>query len=491
MDSSLSPKTQFQSALQSRQQEQQRQAKFFKRAVPIALVFHGFAIGGLTLLAQREVPEVAAEEIEIVADSTTNKKDEPQPIDLNGQGGDLAGGGGGGGSNKFSLLQTEGGMSDGNNIAALGNPFTTPEAPAEVTTPILETSAETPATPETIPEESKKSEPEKPESKKLESKQPESPKTESKVSSKDPKASSETGELNGKKEGKGDKGNPNGGKLNPNAPIGAGRSGGNGSGSGSGNGSGNGSGRGTGNPGNAGQKPVEKLFETKPESKPEPAAIVPQTQATPQKKSPKCISNCNLDNYLGAEGTVRISQEIDKNGNVTAKLVKSSGDPEIDRKALEAIQNRKYESSDDGYTSNIRVTSQQEGSEFQKEQETRRRQEQGDRDAIARDRILQDQERQTREAEQRSVPVVPAAPEPPKPVVQPVPEPIIVPIPEPALQPVPVPVAPTPVTPEPIAEPIVPVAEPVVPAPVVESVVPVPTAPEPTVPPVPAAPSLP
>lgn len=95
MESSLNPKTHFQSALQSRQQEQQRQAKFFKVAVPIALVFHGLAIGGLTMLAQRKVPEVAAEEVEIVVDNTTDQKDEPQPIDPNGQGGDLAGGGGG------------------------------------------------------------------------------------------------------------------------------------------------------------------------------------------------------------------------------------------------------------------------------------------------------------------------------------------------------------------------------------------------------------
>ena len=484
MESSLNPKTQFQSALQSRQQEQQRQAKFFKVAVPIALAFHGLAIGGLTMLAQRGIPEAAAEEVEIVVDNTTDQKDEPQPIDPNGQGGDLAGGGGGGGSNKFSLLQADGGASDGNHIAALGNPFTTPEALTEVTTPVPETSAETPATPETIPEESKKSEPEKPESKKLESTQPESIKTDSKVSSKAFKASSKMGELNGKAEGKGDKGDPNGGKLNPNAPTGAGKAGGtgdgsgpgNGSGTGTGNGSGNGSGRGTGNLGNPGQKPVEKLPSSNPaptiESKPQPIAIDPQTQATPQKKSPKCISNCNLDGYLGAEGTVRISQEIDKNGNVTAKLVKSSGDPEIDRKALEAIQNRKYESSDDGYRSNIRVTSQQEGSEFQREQENRRRQEQGDRDAIARDRILQDQERQAREREARPDPVKPAEPNP-------------VPIPPAPIAPAPVvpaPIAPEPIAPEPVVPAPIPAPEPIAPMPEPEPI----TAPEPIAQPSPA-----
>lgn len=494
MASSLNPKNQFQSALQSRQAEQQRQTKFFKVTVPIALVFHALAIGGLTILAQRGVPEIAAEEVEIVADNPPlEPKETSQPIDPNGQGADLAGGGGGSGSNKFSLFQTEGGASDGNNIAALGNPFTTPEAPNEVTTPVPEASAETPAIPETIPEESKK-----PESKKLESKKLEAPKTESKIPSKDPTASLKMGELNGKKEGKGDKGDPNGGKLNPNAPTGAGKAGGTGSGRGPGNGSGtgtgngsgsgSGSGSGTGRLGNPGQTPIGKPSESKPERKPEPTAIVQQTQATPKKKSPKCIENCDFNEYLGAEGSLRISQEIDKNGNATVKLLQSSGDSELDRKALEAIKRRKYETSDDGYSSNVRVTSQQEGSDFARQQEIRRQQEQSDRNAINRDRILQDPERQTREAGKPPTPVVPAEPAPigPEPVVKPVSapvrEPILVPIPEAIVQTIPEPVVPTPVTPEPIIEPIAPVVEPVAPVPVAEPIAPLPVAPVPAPP---------
>lgn len=63
---------------------------------------------------------------------------------------------------------------------------------------------------------------------------------------------------------------------------------------------------------------------------------------------------------------MRISQEIGKDGIVIPKLLQSSGDPELDRKALEAVSRRKYEASEDGDRTTIRMTSQQEEADFQR-----------------------------------------------------------------------------------------------------------------------------
>ena len=488
MESSPTPRIKSQSALQHRQEEMQQQTRFFKLAVPIALVFHGLAIGGLFMLSQRVVPEVVAEEVEIIADNTPPElKETPQPIDPNGPGDDSAGGGGGGGSSKFSLLQTEGGTKDGNNIAALGNPFSQPEAMPEAS-PLVNSE---PA--ETVPQDAID-----PEEKPKEIAKPDSKDKPPSIDNLKPSPSQLTeppksGELDGTKNGTGSKGDPNGGKLNPNAASGVGEAGGadsgrglgngagigNGSGSGNGTGSGSGNGSGQGNrDGNSTGKPTSQSapqIAPQPGLQPKPVAIV--TPPRPAKKGPKCVENCGLDEYLGAEGSLRISQEIDKNGNVTPKLLQSSGDPELDRKALEAIQKRKYETSDDGYSNNIRVTSQQEGSDFSRQQEDRRRQEQTDRNAIDRDRILQDQERQTREVEKPIAPVESPILEP---IVKPVPDSIPDPVPEPIAQPIaPLIVEPVAPAPEPIA---VPIPEPIAP-PIAEPVAPIPEPiPEPAAP---------
>ena len=489
MESSPTPRIKSQSALQHRQEEMQQQTKFFKLAVPIALVFHGLTIGGLFMLSQRAVPEVAAEEVEIIADNTPPEpKETPQPIDPNGPGSDFAGGGGGGGSSKFSLFQTEGGTKDSNNIAALGNPFRQPDVIPE-SAPLVNSE---PA--ETVPQDAID-----PEEKPKEISKPDSKDKPPSIEKSKPSLSQSTeppkpGELDGTKNGTGSKGDPNGGKLNPNAASGVGKAGGagagkgpgNGTGIGTGNGSGDGSGQGPRNgngTGKSGSQPVAPVPQSvsqpasQPVSQPKPVAIV--TQPEPAKKGPKCVENCGLDEYLGAEGSLRISQEIDKNGNVTPKLLQSSGNSELDRKALEAIQRRKYETSDDGYSNNIRVTSQQEGSDFARQQEDRRRQEQSDRNAINRDRILQDQERQTREVEKPTVPIESSIPEPIiKPAPESIPNPIAAPIPEPIAPPIVQPVAPAP---EPIAAPAPesiapPIAEPVAPVPesIPEPVAPIP-----------------
>ncbi len=506
MEAPSTPTSSSQSAFQHRQQEKARQAKFFKFAVPIALVLHGITIGGGAFLMGRGGGEVAIEEVEIIADNKPDEKPDEkldmnsnQPIDPNGQGGDFAGGGGGGGSSKFSLFQAEGGTREGNNVAALGNPFGAPDLnPIEgsiVNSEPAETVPEEAIDPET-PKNSPKTE-----AKTTQNPQPIAPPNSNKLPN--------SGELNGTKEGKGQQGNPNGGKLNSKAAMGVGRDGGagtgtgNGTGRGNGNGSGSGSGNGSGNnstgkSGRSGIKPGAKPPEkpvgqpvAKPTEKsvqPSPSiAIVSPPPAKP-KKGPRCVENCNLDEYLGAEGKADVRLKVDRDGNVIeATLGSSSGNAEVDRKALEYAKTRKYQPSDEGFNSNLPITSQQEGSEFARQQEERRRrQEQADRD-----RAIPAPEPVSREAERPSTPE-PVAPPVAAPVVEP---PVVEP---PVVEPVAPPASVAPTIPEPVAEPIVPatpvpvappVAEPIVTPP--EPVTPQPTVAEPIAPVVPEAPAVP
>ena len=253
MESSLTPKIKSQSALQYRQEEIQQQTKFFKLAVPIALVLHdGLMLGGLAMLSQRVVSEVSAEEVEIIADNSPDEqKALSKSIDLNGQGGDVVSGGGGGGSSKFSLFQAEGGTKDGNGIAALGNPFsptattTAATSAANITTEATTLVNSEPA--DTILQDAIDLE-EKP--KKISKPEPKDKPPSIDNLKPSPSKSTEppkSGELDGTKNGTGSKGDSNGGTLNPNAASGVGKAGGAGSGKGLGNGTGIGNGSGSGN----------------------------------------------------------------------------------------------------------------------------------------------------------------------------------------------------------------------------------------------------
>ena len=482
MQMSIISETPVQSALHYRQQEVKQQQKLFKLTFPIALVLHLGAIVGFTNISRHIATDPAQDEVEIVADEKIEPKLDLSQVNPNGQSGDLAGGGGG--SSRFSISQINGGTTDGNNIAALGNPFTAtssetlPQIQPEIATMPVE------STPEDAIEPEKKTRPEKSVEKKEKSTSNVS-KTDEKSTQKTPFTPTTTnpGQLNGEKGGKGIKGDPNGGKLNPNAAAGAGTSGGSGNGRGNQNGSGsNSNGMRPGTPGS----PSTPTFPTKPipvsSVLPSVPKQEPKTQPIQKKEARKCIENCGLDKYLGSEGSLRIRQEIDKDGKVNPVLVTSSGDQELDRKALEAMKNRRYETSESDTTSNIRVTSQQEGSDFQREQDERRQRRQSEQDAIARQRAIQEQE--ARKSEPVVEPAIePVAPTPTKPapeLITPAPEPVapITPLPEPVAEPV----APTP---DPIAEPIVPVPEPIVPAPE-PAVAP---APDPIVEPAPVAPA--
>jgi len=458
MPTSLIPEVPVQSALDHRQQETKQQQKFFKFTLPIALILHLGAIAGFANISRHTPTDPAQDEVEIIADDKIEPKlDLAQSIDTNGQSGDLAGGGGG--SSRFSLLQTAGGTTDGNSIAALGNPFpaTSAEAVPQVQPEMPTMPVE--STPEDAIEPEKKTLPEKPVEKKEKSTLNVS-KTDEKSTQKTPSKPTQTkpGQLNGNPQGRGNQGDQNGGNLNPNAAPGPGKNGR------SGNIRGNENGGGTNSNGNRPGTPRSPSTVIKsPENPvivvPSVAPIVAPSQSKPQskKEARKCIENCGLDTYLGSEGSLRIRQEIGKDGKVNPVLVQTSGDPELDRKALEAIKNRRYETSESDSTSNIRVTSQQEGSDFTRQQDDRRQRrqlERAEQDA-ARDRAIQQQAPKPEPIAEPIAPTKPA-PEPvaPEPVAAPIaPEPVepVAPAPEPVAPPDPEPIVePAPVTPAPV-----------------------------------------
>jgi TonB family protein len=457
MESSNTPQTHSlpasQVALQHRQQEQRQQAKFFKFAVPIALVLHGLAIGGAVVLTGRGTSETPIDEVEIVAGEASTTPD---------QSNDLAGGGG---DPKLSLFQSQmpNGKKDGNNIAALGNPFAAPDAKAPET-PSNEPPQTIESSTEAIVDDTVD-----PDEKPIEDsqKKTESTSISSKLTDNKSKPGN-AGDLNGKKDGRDQQGTPNDKAGNPNLPDG----------------------------------PAKKLAIATQPKQPDrqvpspvspsivapiaapkiitPAISTPVAIVTPtrprQEKGPQCLENCKTE-YLGSEGKADVRLKVDRDGNVIeATLGSSSGNAEVDRKALEYARTRKYQPSDEGFNSSLPITSQQEGSEFARQQQERRQQEKNDRDAIARDRALQEQERQARERETppEPAPVVEPAPiaepirtpvnEPtpvvePAPVAEPAPEAAPVPEPAPVAEPVPEPApAPEPVPepaplPEPVAEP--------------------------------------
>lgn len=468
-----------QSAFQHRHQERQQQVRFLKLALPIALVLHGITIGGGVILLGRG--GTAIDEVEVVTADPSATPD-PTSDQMTNQLNQLAGGGG---DPRLSLFQSQGpdGKKEGNNIAALGNPFAANDLKApepSIEPPQMmpsDASTEAVADDTTIDLDEKTIENnQKDNPKKLEPKSIQSNSTDNKNNP------GTLGRLDGNKEGKDQAGDLSNKPKTPNAPLGPGNSP-------------------TPTSSNRPQPPKPEQPKPEPpkptESRPpspkdtppsatpiptKPAiAIVNPPQPTP-KKGPKCIENCTLDEYLGAEGRADLRIKVDRDGNVIeATLGRSSGNEEVDRKALEYARTRKYQPSDEGFNSNLPITSQQEGSDFARQQEERRRQEQAERSISA---------PEPRAAERPAAPIeAPPAREPiaePEPIAKPVPEPAVPAPPEPSVEPSVepiVPAVPEPIAP-PVAEPIAPVIpEPATPEPVAPSVA-EPIAPEPVAPPV-------
>jgi TonB family protein len=119
-----------------------------------------------------------------------------------------------------------------------------------------------------------------------------------------------------------------------------------------------------------------------------------------EKRPPKleCLS-CPKPQYRGKEGTPRVTYDIAPDGRVTnVRLRQSSGDEQTDRETLEAMSKWQFNPQtipEGGRTDvKVRVTFEEQGSQFQRQNEERRRES---------ERVAE-QERQQREAE-RSLPV--------------------------------------------------------------------------------------
>ena len=229
----------------------------------------------------------------------------------------------------------------------------------------------------------------------------------------------------------------------------------------------------------------------------EPTRVEPTPPPTPSviakpTSQPRCLS-CPKPDYQGVEGSPKVDLSIRADGSVEVRLRESSGNPEVDRATLEAMSQWQFDPDtipEEGVQQRVRVTYEEEGSRFQRENERRRREEakrQQEREqqraaelaaqeAATRELAEQEAERQRQITEHDGLKPSPGLPEvsevlPQEPVdaaveesgKEYIPEPVEVPIEEPPVE----------LPPEPVEE-YIPEPEPVVEEPVVEEVIPEP-----------------
>ena len=184
----------------------------------------------------------------------------------------------------------------------------------------------------------------------------------------------------------------------------------------------------------------------------------------------ECLS-CPKPQYRGREGTPRVTYDITPDGRVTnVRLRQSSGDEQTDRETLEAMSRWQFnpQTVPEGGRVNVkvRVTFEEEGSKFQRQNEERRRQEAEQLAAqeVEQRRLAEDRRQRELETPKPTAVTIPVnsqpvrSPEPqinsPEPVTTPV-QPIVnSPAPtvtEPVVQPLTEPVVdnPPPITPSP------------------------------------------
>ena len=105
----------------------------------------------------------------------------------------------------------------------------------------------------------------------------------------------------------------------------------------------------------------------------------PSPSASPPPSSPEliCIS-CPKPEYQGSEASPRVDLNIRADGTVEVRLRESSGNPDLDRATLEAMSQWRFDPETvpkEGVRKRVRVTYEEEGSRFQRENEQRRREE--------------------------------------------------------------------------------------------------------------------
>jgi len=166
---------------------------------------------------------------------------------------------------------------------------------------------------------------------------------------------------------------------------------------------------------------------------------IPSQPSNSQTPKLECIS-CPKPQYRGKEGTPRVTYDIAPDGRViNIRLRQSSGDAQTDRETLEAMSKWQFnpKTIPEGGRANVkvRVTFEEEGSKFQRENEERRRQQSEQlANQQAEPKKLSEENRQRAvELVQPTATATPVIPEPlrstppsspPEPVTQPITEPI-------------------------------------------------------------------
>lgn len=118
--------------------------------------------------------------------------------------------------------------------------------------------------------------------------------------------------------------------------------------------------------GNPGDKPAQVATGT---TQPPPPVQPSRSQ------EPVCIS-CPKPAYQGTEASPRVELKIRPDGTVDVRLRRSSGNPEVDRATLEIMKQWRFDPQTvppEGVSRRVRVTYEEEGSAFQRENERRRR----------------------------------------------------------------------------------------------------------------------
>ncbi|OYQ66683.1 hypothetical protein B9G53_03455 [Pseudanabaena sp. SR411] len=135
-----------------------------------------------------------------------------------------------------------------------------------------------------------------------------------------------------------------------------------------------------GNPDGKKNGVVGGITNGKPDSKgTQTSALPPVPPVETRAVKLECLS-CPKPQYRGKEGTPRVTYDITPDGRVTnVRLRQSSGDEQTDRETIEAMSKWQFnpQTVPEGGRANVkvRVTFEEEGSKFQRQNEERRRQE--------------------------------------------------------------------------------------------------------------------
>lgn len=182
---------------------------------------------------------------------------------------------------------------------------------------------------------------------------------------------------------------------------------------------------------------------------------VTPTPPPPRSQEPTCIS-CPKPQFQGTEASPRVDMRIRPDGSVEVRLRKSSGDPAIDRATLETMSRWRFDPKtvpQEGVRKRVRVTFEEEGSSFQRQNEARRRQEADRKRETERRRLAEEERRQAEERQRAPATATTESPVSPSPTT-PAPQPAPSTAPETPAAPPPVMEAPPPEpAPAPVAEP--------------------------------------